>query len=91
MNLLLGYVLIINLIGLWIMYVDKQRARKRAYRIPELRLWTIAVFGGALGTTIGMYMFRHKTKHMVFRIGFPFLVILQIILVYYVVNEYLIS
>ncbi|WP_428909339.1 DUF1294 domain-containing protein [Niallia sp. Krafla_26] len=77
------YFIIINIIGLIMMKIDKQRAQKHQYRISENTLWTIAVIGGALGTTIGMNLFRHKTKHLSFKIGFPILAILDIFLIIY--------
>lgn len=78
------YLIVINLIGLIIMKVDKQKAIKQQYRISERTLWIIAIIGGAVGTTLGMNLFRHKTKHLSFKIGFPILAIIEILLfVYY--------
>jgi uncharacterized membrane protein YsdA (DUF1294 family) len=78
------YLVVINLIGLIIMKVDKQKAINHQYRISENTLWVIAFIGGALGTTLGMNLFRHKTKHLSFKIGFPILAIIEILLfVYY--------
>lgn len=75
--------LIINIIGVVLMKVDKQRAIKHKYRIPEKTLWLTALCGGAVGTTIGMQIFRHKTKHLSFKIGFPFLAVVEVILFIY--------
>lgn len=71
---------IVNMAGLWIMWADKQKAVHHQYRISEKTLWLTAFFGGAVGTTIGMQLFRHKTKHLSFKIGFPFLAAVEIIL-----------
>ncbi|WP_433743554.1 DUF1294 domain-containing protein [Falsibacillus pallidus] len=71
------YLIFINLFGLIIMKVDKERAKKGKYRIRESSLWKAALFGGALGTTAGMNMFRHKTKHAQFKWGFPLLAIVE--------------
>lgn len=68
----------INLYGFILMGVDKNKAKKGQYRISEKTLWITAICGGAVGTTIGMNLFRHKTKHTSFRIGFPSLAVLQI-------------
>lgn len=73
------YITFINLLGLYLMYSDKLRAKKRAYRIPEATLFTVAVIGGCVGCITGMYLFRHKTKHLTFVIGLPLILILQII------------
>ena len=75
--------LLMNLIGFVIMGMDKSRAKKHEYRISERSLWTIALFGGAIGATAGMKIYRHKTKHTSFKIGFPLLAIIQIVLFLY--------
>lgn len=72
--------LIMNIAGLLIMGEDKKRAKKHQYRIRERTLWLVALFGGAVGTTAGMQLYRHKTKHVSFKIGFPILAIIEIIL-----------
>ena len=68
------------------MRADKQRARHHQYRIKENTLWMVAIFGGAVGTTLGMNIFRHKTKHSTFKIGFPLLAILDGILYLYLIS-----
>ena len=71
-HLLLGiYLLIVNLISLLLMGIDNRRAIRNRQRIPELRLFLFAAIGGAIGALIGMYAFRHKTKHRSFVIGIP--------------------
>lgn len=62
------------------MGVDKKRAQKHAYRISEKTLWTLAIIGGGTGAYLGMMQFRHKTKHTSFRLGFPFLMMIQLVL-----------
>ncbi len=78
------YCLIINLIGLIIMGVDKRKAIKGAYRIPEANLFCVALLGGALGTTLGMYFFRHKTKHWYFVVGMPLILFVQLALIIWI-------
>ena len=63
------------------MGIDKLRARKRAFRIPESTLFVIALMGGSLGTTIGMHLFHHKTRHWYFLYGMPAILFLQIAIV----------
>ena len=77
MEAVLVYGLIVNVYGLFIMGIDKRKARVGAYRISERHLWSAAVLGGALGSMAGMYLFRHKTKHIQFKVGLPVLAILQ--------------
>lgn len=79
-RLLLLYLLIINALGLLLMLADKRKAQKNLWRIPERTLMTVAALGGSLGCLIGMYAFRHKTRHRKFVIGVPVLLILQLLL-----------
>lgn len=62
------------------MGIDKKRARRHAYRISEKTLWTLAVIGGGTGAFLAMIKFRHKTKHASFHIGFPLLMVIQLII-----------
>lgn len=78
------YLLIINILGFAIMFIDKQKAKKGAWRIPEKTIFIVTALGGGIGTIAGMYTFRHKTKKLNFTIGLPFITILEIIgVVYY--------
>ena len=82
---ILIYFLIINLIGLLIMYIDKKRAKKGKWRIPEKTIFIVTILGGGIGTITGMYLFRHKTKKIEFTFGLPFITILEIVwIIYYV-------
>lgn len=74
------YLILVNLTGFIQMFVDKRKAQKGAWRIPEKTLFLIAIIGGSIGSILGMYTFRHKTKHMSFVIGMPLILILQIVL-----------
>lgn len=82
-NWIIAAYLLMNVLGLILMGNDKRRAIKHQYRIPEKNLWFMAFFGGAVGTTVGMKFFRHKTKHTSFKIGFPLLAVIEIILFVY--------
>ena len=75
------YLAVINLTGFLMMGIDKRKARKRAWRIPEATLFVIALVGGSLGTTIGMHVFHHKTRHWYFLYGMPAILLLQIAVV----------
>ncbi len=74
------YLLGVNGIVFFLMYIDKQKAINGQFRIPERTFWLLALLGGAVGAYIGMNVFRHKTKHLSFRIGMPVLIILQLVL-----------
>ena len=60
--------------------VDKRRAKRGAWRIPEKRLFLWALLGGGVGGTLGMFVFHHKTRHWYFRYGFPLIAIAQLAL-----------
>jgi len=79
------YVICINLIGFFIMWLDKRKAKKGKWRIPEKTLFIITALGGGIGTIAGMYTFRHKTQKINFVIGFPVITILEIILALYLI------
>lgn len=80
-TLLLEYLTAVNLIGFALMGIDKYKAKKRAFRIPEATLFIVAIIGGSIGSIIGMYAFRHKTRHWYFVYGMPAILILQILLI----------
>lgn len=79
-----GYLIFMNLIGIAVMGMDKSKARKHQWRIPEKTLFFVSILGGSVGTWAGMYLFRHKTKHWYFVIGMPLILILQLGIVFFV-------
>lgn len=78
---ILIYLVTINIIAFLAMYIDKKKAEKGKWRIAESTLLTLALIGGSIGAIAGMYKFRHKTKKLRFTIGFPVILIIQIVLV----------
>lgn len=81
MIILIIYLLIMNMAGIIICGIDKKRAVRHWWRIPERQIFLIAALGGSVGVLIGMYGFRHKTKHRQFTLGIPLILLCQIILV----------
>lgn len=73
------YLLIINFIAFLSMLIDKKKAKRGRWRIPENTLFLFAFFGGTIGSIIGMQVFRHKTQKPKFKIGMPALLVLQIL------------
>ena len=71
MKLLLYYLLLINAAGLLLMLVDKWKAKKNRWRVRESTLLLIAALCGSVGSLLGMYLFRHKTRHLKFTLGIP--------------------
>lgn len=80
----LAATLLASLISFALMGVDKRRARRGKWRVPEKTLFLAAACFGALGGTLGMFFFHHKTKHWIFRLGFPALLTAQGVLVLWV-------
>ena len=77
------YIICMNIIGIAVMGIDKNKAKKQAFRIPEKNLFLVSLLGGSIGTLAGMYIFRHKTKHWYFVIGMPLILFVQIGIVVY--------
>ena len=80
MKYFLLYLLLINAAAFLLMLVDKLKAKKNRWRIPERTLFGSALLGGSIGALLGMYTFRHKTKHLSFTLGMPAILIAQIAL-----------
>jgi len=79
-DILAVYLLVINIVGVYVMWEDKRRAQSNAWRIPEKVLFLVALLGGGLGTTFGMFCFRHKTKHWYFKYGMPAILLVEAVL-----------
>lgn len=88
-NYILIYLLIINVIAFISMYIDKQRAINHKWRIKEATLFGLAILGGSIGSHLGMKTFRHKTKHLKFTFGIPFIILCQIALIIFSIYKYL--
>ena len=81
MKFLLPYLLTVNATAFLLMLIDKQKARKGKWRIPEATLIGSAILGGSIGAWLGMQIFRHKTRHKKFTLGIPFILLVQTLLV----------
>ncbi len=85
-KLILLYLLIVNALSFLLMLVDKRKAQKKLWRIPESTLLLSAAIGGSIGSLAGMYSFRHKTKHLKFTLGVPAILIAQIAAVFLLIR-----
>lgn len=81
------YLILMNMIGLFLMGLDKSNAKRHAWRIPERTLFLASLLGGSIGTWAGMYLFRHKTKHWYFVVGMPAILVVQIIAAILIWNQ----
>ena len=77
----------VNLLAFVLYGVDKLKAKKGAWRIPEATLLLVAFLGGSVGALLGMEVFRHKTKHAKFRVLVPLFLILHIAMAVYIVKR----
>ncbi|WMC91995.1 DUF1294 domain-containing protein [Kineothrix sp. MB12-C1] len=86
-TLLLIYFISVNIAGLCMMGLDKYKAKKQAFRIPESTLFITAIIGGSIGCILGMYAFRHKTRKWYFVYGMPAILFLQIALIIMILHS----
>ena len=80
MKWLLIWVLALSMLDFVLMGVDKRKAKKHRWRVPEKTFFLIALVGGSPGAILGMYAFRHKTRHWYFKWGLPAILIAQLAL-----------
>lgn len=82
-QLIIIYLVIVNIVAYAMMGIDKRKAQKKEWRISEAALFMSALLGGSIGAIAGMQRFRHKTKHWYFKFGMPAILILQLALAVY--------
>ena len=87
MKLFLWYLLLINAAAFLLMLADKYKAKKHLWRIPERVLIGSALLGGSIGALAGIYLFRHKTRHLKFTIGIPAILAGQLILGLWIISK----
>lgn len=86
-GIIAGYLILMNLTGFAMMGIDKRKAIKKLWRIPEYTFFVVALIGGSIGTIIGMRVFHHKTRHWYFVYGLPAILLLQIALIVFIANS----
>ena len=74
------YLLIMNVLDFVLMWRDKRRAQQRRWRIPEAVLLGVGALGGCFGGFAAMYLFRHKTLHLLFKMGFPVMMLIHVVM-----------
>ncbi len=89
MEYIIYYLIFINILAFAAGRIDKSNARKHRYRISEKALFILALIGGSIGAYLSMLIFRHKTRKWYFMTGIPLIIIIQIIIAYYLINNYL--
>ena len=81
------YVVFTNLLLFILMGLDKRKAKLNHWRISEKTLFSLALIGGSIGGILGIYTFRHKTKHLKFTLGFPIIFLFQLISIFLFLNS----
>ena len=87
MNIILGYLLAVNIATVFLYGIDKYKAKKGRWRISEATLLMMAVIGGSIGAWAGMRLWHHKTMHKKFEYGIPIIIILQVALAVYLLTN----
>ena len=88
MNIILGYLLAVNIATFFLYGIDKYKAKKGQWRISEVALLTMAAIGGSIGVWIGMRIWHHKTMHKKFKYGIPVIIIMQVALAVYLLTNF---
>ncbi len=86
--IVIAYLVVINIAGFASMGIDKSKAKRHAWRIPEATLFSIALLGGSIGSILGMQLFRHKTKHWYFVVGMPVIFFAQLALAIFLIMKF---
>lgn len=84
MKILYWYLIIMNLVTFIVYGIDKEKAKRNLWRIPEAHLLLLAIIGGSIGAYLGMHLWHHKTKHVQFRLGIPVIFASQLLLSFFV-------
>ena len=88
MNIILYYLLAVNIATLFLYGIDKYKAKKNLWRISETTLLTMAAIGGSIGAWAGMRLWHHKTMHKKFKYGIPLIIIMQVALAVYLLTNF---
>ena len=87
MNIILYYLLAVNIATFFLYGIDKYKAKKGRWRISEATLLMMAVIGGSIGAWAGMRLWHHKTMHKKFKYGIPIIIILQVAIMVYLLTN----
>ena len=86
-DIIVSYLVMMNAVGLAVMGLDKKKAIKNEWRIPEKTLFLVSIIGGSVGTLVGMYLFRHKTKHWYFVVGMPAILVVHVVIGFFLYSR----
>ena len=84
---MIGYLCVINMMGFVLMGLDKWKAKHKKWLIAERTLFLVGIVGGSPGCWLGMYIFRHKTKHWQFVVGMPAILVIQAAVILFLTSK----
>lgn len=85
-KILFGYILVMSIVAFCVCSADKFAAQRQKSRVPEKVLFLLSALGGSVGMYLGMFTFRHKTKHWYFVVGIPAIILVQAALILYFIR-----
>ena len=85
-KILFGYILVMSIVAFCVCCADKFAAQRQKSRVPEKVLFLLSALGGSVGMYLGMFTFRHKTKHWYFVVGIPAIILVQTALILYFIR-----
>ena len=85
-KILFGYILVMSIVAFCVCGADKFAAQRQKSRVPEKVLFLLSALGGRVGMYLGMFTFRHKTKHWYFVVGIPAIILVQAALILYFIR-----
>lgn len=85
-KILFGYILVMSIVAFCVCGADKFAAQRQKSRVPEKVLFLLSALGGSVGMYLGMFTFRHKTKHWYFVVGIPAIILVQTALILYFIR-----
>lgn len=88
MKLFIYYLILMNIFSFAVFWIDKEKAKKRKWRVSEKNLFLLAILLGSPGCILGMHILRHKTKHPRFYLGMPVILIFQIVIFYLIYKNF---
>ncbi|MDF2985023.1 MAG: putative rane protein [Eubacterium sp.] len=86
-NIIIAVLVILNIFGFVLVSLDKYKAKNKLWRIPERSFFLLSILGGSIGVYIGLFFFNHKTRNWYFMTVIPFILLAQLIFIYYLINK----
>jgi len=86
-NFIIILLLALNILGFFLVFLDKYKAKNKLWRIPERSFFLLSILGGSIGVYAGLLIFHHKTRNWYFMTLIPLIIISQTVFIYYLLNK----